>query len=537
MKLRWAKWVCVLICPAFLLGVSPQENGGQLEIVRQEEEENYYQKWLNEDAFYIITQDEKDVFGKLQTDEEKEQFIEQFWFRRDLDPTTAANEFKEEHYRRIAYANERFRSGVRGWKTDRGRIYIIHGPPVEIEKHFSGESYVRPSHEGGGLTSVVPFEIWRYRHIEGIGSDVELEFVDPSRSGEFRLARTPWEKDEQLMLMGAGQTMAEEAGLATRGDHPYFTSTNWDRYPGMVARAKDNPFTRYETFIKVQRPVELKYPDLKEIVEVDISFNKLPFQVRESYFQLSSDQILVPVTLEVENKDLSFVQEGPTQMARVAVYGLITSMTNRFVSEFEDDLVVSFPAQALSIGIRNRSTYQKVITVEGRMRYRLDLVVKDKNSGNVGVIRKGIIPPPFSGDELGSSSLVLSDFVRQVREDSYDEMFVIGDVKIRPNLKRTFSGKKPFWVYLHVYNPAVDQATIELSLSVAYRILRDGQTLVERIDENGESIQFSSGSRVVLLKYLPLGSLKAGTYRMEVEVEDRVGQKKLSVGDSFEIET
>jgi len=92
----------------------------------QEEARDYYRKWLDEDVVYIITDEEREIFENLATEEEREQFIEQFWFRRDPDPTTSENEYKEEHYRRIAYANEHFRSGFPGWMTDRGRIYILH---------------------------------------------------------------------------------------------------------------------------------------------------------------------------------------------------------------------------------------------------------------------------------------------------------------------------------------------------------------------------------------------------------------------------
>ena len=110
----------------------------------RKELETPYRKWLNEDVAYIITDEERAAFKRLQTDEEREQFIEQFWLRRDPTPDTVENEFKEEHYRRIAYANEHIASGIPGWKTDRGRIYIKYGPPDEIEDHSSGGTYERP---------------------------------------------------------------------------------------------------------------------------------------------------------------------------------------------------------------------------------------------------------------------------------------------------------------------------------------------------------------------------------------------------------
>ena len=243
-----------LVCSAVVVGLWAQDASA----LRQEESQDYYRKWLDEDVVYIITEEEREVFQSLTTPEEKEQFIEQFWRRRDPDPSTAVNEFKEEYFRRIAYANEHFSSGLPGWMTDRGRIYIIHGPPAEIEAHPSGGYYERPANEGGGSTVTFPFEVWRYRHIEGVGDDVELEFVDPSLTGEYKLALYPEEKDALLNVPGGGSTLAEQLGLATKADRPWFSPGNRGTYPLMPQRAKDNPFSRYETYAMVQRPAQIK---------------------------------------------------------------------------------------------------------------------------------------------------------------------------------------------------------------------------------------------------------------------------------------
>jgi GWxTD domain-containing protein len=158
-----------------------------------------YRKWLNEDVAYIITDEERGAFKRLETELQREEFIEHFWLVRDPTPGTAENEFKEEHYRRIAYANERFApaaaAGLPGWKTDRGRIYISFGPPDEIDSHPAGGNYQRPAAEGGGTTSTFPFEQWRYRFIENVGQNVVIEFVDPTMTGEYRMTADPSEKD------------------------------------------------------------------------------------------------------------------------------------------------------------------------------------------------------------------------------------------------------------------------------------------------------------------------------------------------------
>src|SRR3970282_775243 len=182
----------------------------------EKELETAYRKWLQEDVLYILTTEERDAFLHLNSDEEREQFIEQFWLRRDPTPDSIENEFREEHYRRIAYANERFSSGKPGWRTDRGRIYIAWGPPDDIESHPSGGAYYRPMEEGGGSTSTSAFEQWRYRYLEGVGQAVILAFVARSRSGEYRLTMAPSEKDALLNVPGAGLSLLEEMGLADK---------------------------------------------------------------------------------------------------------------------------------------------------------------------------------------------------------------------------------------------------------------------------------------------------------------------------------
>src|SRR5215467_12038375 len=175
-----------------------------------------YKKWLDEDVRWIITDEEKSAFMQLSNDEERDNFIEAFWQRRDPTPDTEENEFKEEHYRRIAYANEHFAAGIPGWKSDRGRIYIVFGKPDEIESHPSGGSYERPIDEGGGETSTFPFEQWRYRYIEEIGQEVIIEFVDTCMCGDYHMTMDRSEKDALLYTPNGGLTLYEELGMANK---------------------------------------------------------------------------------------------------------------------------------------------------------------------------------------------------------------------------------------------------------------------------------------------------------------------------------
>jgi len=175
-----------------------------------------YRVWLDDDVPYIITDAERETFLKFSTNEEREQFIENFWLRRDPTPDTPENEFKEEHFRRIAYANEHFASGKPGWKTDRGRIYIIWGKWDDLEQHPSGGNYNRPFDEGGGSTSTFPFEVWTYHYLEGIGSNIKIEFVDSSGTNDYHLSTDPGEKDALLYVPGAGLSELESYGLADK---------------------------------------------------------------------------------------------------------------------------------------------------------------------------------------------------------------------------------------------------------------------------------------------------------------------------------
>jgi GWxTD domain-containing protein len=213
-----------------------------------------YVNWLN-DVDLILTKSERDAWAKLATDDEREKFIEDFWRSRVLDPDTEENEFKEQFFERVAYANEHFSSGKPGRMTDRGRIYIKFGKPDEIESHPAGGLYDRPSYEGGGSTSTYPFEKWFYRNIPNVRSGVELEFVDPTGSGEYRLAKNPDEKDALINIPGAGPTFAELTGLETRADRianlGSFGRVNYTRAP-------DSPFEVLDLITNLERDLAFR---------------------------------------------------------------------------------------------------------------------------------------------------------------------------------------------------------------------------------------------------------------------------------------
>src|SRR6202044_2925829 len=439
--------------------------------------DSQYKKWLNEDVVYIISPEERSSFLHLQTNEEREQFIEQFWQRRNPDPDSAENTFKEEHYRRIAYTNEHYASGIPGWKTDRGRIYIMWGPPDEIESHPSGGSYDRPASEGGGETSTFPFEDWRYRYLEGIGENVELEFVDPTMSGEYKLTTDPSEKDALLMVPGAGLTQMESMGLASKTSRFNNTDGTHDAAPvGGLTPETMNEFSRLSLYAKIQQAPPVKFKDLEAVVTSRLVRDQVKFDYRFYFLRITSDTVLVPITVQFPTSQLSFQEKQGVDSATVNLFARISTLSGRIVQTFEDTVKRDVPASLLQQAKAVPSIYQKVVPLSPGL-YRLDIVLKDVNNGNVGVVNTRLAVPRFEDDHLSSSSLILADQILPVSsKDIGLGQFVLGDVKVRPKLDAAFGAADGMGVFLQIYNLKVDDKTHKSDASVQYRVMKDKVT-------------------------------------------------------------
>lgn len=527
--------LCFFFCMIFLVPGIRIDNSFSKD---DQERPQYYKKWLEEDVIYIITDEEKSVFQNLKTEEERENFIEEFWARRNPDQRAAYNEFKEEHYRRIAYANQHYASGVPGWKTDRGRVYITFGKPDEIESHPSGGSYNRETWEGGGSTATYPFEKWWYRHIDGVGDDIEIEFVDKSMSNEYRIAMNPDEKDALINVPGAGLTMNEQLGISEKKDRPYFTGTA-DPKNAEYMRAKDRPFARLEQYVNLQRPPQIKFNDLKSLVTTKVTYNTLPYSLRTDFIRLSEDKVLVPITIELQNSDMSFKKELEFNRASVNVYGLVTNLTNRIMAEFEDVIGLEYTDATFERGKNGRSEYQKIIALPPGQRYKLDLVLKDINSGNIGATSTGIVVPKYTDENLECSTIILANSISAIPDTSDQlEQFVIGDLKILPNVKSEFSTAQYLIPYVQIYNAAVDQTSLQPSLEVTYTIKNptDGSVVTEIQDLSGNSIQFFSGLRIVVLGKIPLKGMTPGKYKLEIKTLDRISNRTVVAETEFKVQ-
>jgi GWxTD domain-containing protein len=492
-----------------------------------------YKKWLDEDVTYIITSEERSAFLRLQTNEEREQFIEQFWLRRNPDPDSPENTFKEEHYRRIAYTNEHYASGIPGWKTDRGRIYIMWGPPDEVDSHPSGGSYERPADEGGGETSTFPFEDWRYRYLEGIGNNVEIEFVDPTMTGEYKLTMDPSEKDALLYVPGAGLTLAESMGMSDKTAR--FSNTDGTHMAQPLGGQPESmsEFSRLDLYAKIQQAPPVKFKDLEAVVTSRLVRNQISFDYRWDYLRITSDTILVPISIQIPNKQLSFQEKNGIQSATMNLFARITTLSGRNVQTFEDPIVHDIPNSLLQQSLKGFSIYQKAVPLSPGL-YRLDIVVKDVNSGNVGVVNTNLRVPRYEDDKLSSSSLILADQIQRVSaKDIGVGQFVLGDVKVRPKMDSTFATSDNLGIFLQVYNLKVDEKTHKANASVQYRVMKDKQSVL-KFDEGSEQTG-QRGDELTLEKALALKSLAPGKYKLEVQVTDNVTKESITPTADFTI--
>ena len=490
-----------------------------------------YKDWPRREVALIISAEEIKAYEKLQTDEEREQFIRDFWSMRDPSPDTEENEYKDEYYERMAYADEHFTSGRPGRLSDRGRIYIKFGKPDSIESHPAGGSYERESYEGGGSTTTYPFEKWFYRNIPGVRSGVDIEFVDPTGSGEYRMARNTDEKDALLYVPGAGQTIAERLGFTSRAERIAgvggFGQANYQRQ-------QDSPFEVLQLFNDLDRVqgVQRNYFGSDITSTPKIEDNPLNFDVQAHFFRQSDNQVLTAFTIQAENKDLVFTDSGGLQTARLNIVGRISTITQRPAGRFEDSVVTTALPTEIVDAKGRRSAYGKAVTLLSG-RYRLDVMVRDVASGATGIRHYGFEVPRYNSEELAASSIILAAKLESMAGKVAAGPFVIGQTKVIPNLSGDYTQGQPVGVYLQVYNVGIDQTTLQPSVDVEYAVLREGKEIyAQKEDWRGAA---DVGPRLTLTRLIETRSLAPGEYEVVIRIRDHVTKQTLSPSAKFRI--
>jgi GWxTD domain-containing protein len=496
-----------------------------------------WKKWLNEDVVYIITDEEKQAFKRLKTDEERQQFVEQFWLRRDPTPDTEENEYKEEHYRRIAYANDHYASGIPGWKTDRGRIYIEYGAPDEIDSHPSGGSYERPIEEGGGETSTYPFEDWRYRYIDGVGTNVIIEFVDTTMSGEYHISLDPEEKDALLYVPNAGLTLSEQMGMASKTQRFQRTDGTHLGTGNQPLPESMNEFTRLEQYANLMKAPTIKFKDLDAIVTSNIKYNTLPMQVRIDFIRVTDATVYANITLQFKNNDLNFATKDKNAKASINIYGRITTLTRRSVNWFEDTLVAGpIPAEMLQQAMNGSQIYSKRIPLAPGT-YRLNVVAKDTVGNTVCNYETALNVPHYDEDQLGASSVILADQLERVPTNSIGTgQFVIRSSKVRPRVNDTFKQSETMGIYTEFYNLGMDLKTKKPEGNIEYEVVNsaDNKTVLSQT-EDITNIPNASGFLLTVEKKLPLKTLAPGKYMLKLKFTDKLKNQSLTPTAQFTV--
>jgi GWxTD domain-containing protein len=475
--------------------------------------------WLIEEVPDIITPEERRAFLELGTAEEREQFIEIFWRNRNRnpDPESPVNPVREEHYRRLAYADEHFASGIPGRKTDRGRIYIIWGPPDEIESHPTGGAFDRPLEQGGGSTTTYPWELWRYRQLEGVGENIEIEFVDPSGSGEYRITMDPCEKDALAHVPGAGSSLGELLGHSSRADR--LSNSNGTSCPAPLGgmTAGNDEFDRLDRYFRVQHP-PARFKDLEPLVSSRIVQSQIPIECRTDFLRVTSGTVLVPITVQVPNRGLTFRNTQGAYSAVLNLYGRITTPGGVVAQTFEDVISRDFPESLFPSALNLSSIYQKSVPLRSGL-YRLDLVIKDTLSGKIGVFNTALRVPRFEDGKLAASSLILADQIEKVSSSQTGVgQFVLNDYKVRPRLSQEFSSTDKLGIFLQLYNLKLDDSLHKTNVSVAYRITKDQQEIWRAVETADHLHQ--GREQLTIERMIPVASLVPGRYTIELTAID-----------------
>jgi GWxTD domain-containing protein len=505
-----------------------------------------YKKWVDQDVHWIITDQELKAFKSLSNDEERDAFIEAFWQRRNPNPDSPENEFREEHYRRIEYSNEHFAAGKPGWKTDRGHMYIAYGKPDSTDSHPSGGTYDRPMDEGGGTTSTFPFEVWHYRYLEGVGENIDIEFVDTCMCGDYHMTIDRSEKDALLHVPGAGQTMYEQMGMAKQSDRFRGGLESLGNGP-MSSMQQSKQFDRLEQYAKLQAPPVIKFKDLQ--LESFMSNHKLmtgpffPFDVRTDYVKVTDDTVLVPITLQIKNRDITFNNKDGIDTGEVHIIGRVSTITGKIVQSFEDTVEVEVPAELLTKTLDNKRLYWKSLPLRPG-RYRVDIGIKDVNNpDHLGVWAQAINVPKYDDDKLSASSLILANRMELVPSKEIGAgNFVIGNTKLlpavtsNPTIPASFQRSQKLNFWMQVYNLGIDEKSKQNSATIQYQII-DMASNKAVLDMSEDSKKLSAGSdQVTLEQSVPLANLQPGKYQIRIKVNDSISNQEIAQSAPFTVE-
>jgi GWxTD domain-containing protein len=317
-----------------------------------------YRYWLNEDVVYIISPEERCAFLELDSDQQRDIFIEQFWYQRNPDPTSQDNTFRDEHYRRIVFANEKFATEIPGWETDRGRVYIRYGPPDSVVSHPAVELTWKPPEDGESGNDRYSWEAWHYNRIEGLATNIDFAFVDPSGSGEYQLRLGPKQKD--LPIFDPPATFQDDQRRPTLADG------------------------RLHVFIGTGPVPLIHYKDLEAVAVSGIIRHQILFAYRIRFARATNASTMTTISLDLPAHPAEDEQAiRPTDSYEI--FARVSRPHGRVVSTYES----AEAAQPLPVADRETT----IPLSPGP--YDLAIIVKVAGSGQVGVLHTTFQAPSF----------------------------------------------------------------------------------------------------------------------------------------------
>jgi len=281
--------------------------------------------------------------------------------------------------------------------------------------------------------------------------------------------------------------------------------------------ANRDEFEAQDRFFRVQRPPE-RLQALAELVNAHIVHNDIHMDYRTDFLRVTSGTVLVPVTVQIPNRDLSFQSKQGVHSAVLNLYGRITTPAGVVVQTFEDLISRDFPDSLFQSSLNLSSIYQKSVPLRSGL-YRLDLVIRDTLSGSLGVFNTALRVPHFEDDKLDASSLILADQIENVpTSQTGTGQFVLNSYKVRPRLSQEFLSNDKLGIFLQLYNLKLDEASHKTNASVVYRIIKD-QHEIWRLVETPDHLH-QGGEQLTIERLIPVSSLAPGRYSIEVTAID-----------------
>ena len=343
----------------------------------------------------------------------------------------------------------------------------------------------------------------------------------------------PGEKDALLHVPGAGLSQMESMGMASKADR--FSRSDGMTTPRAMGGtpASMNEFNRLELYAKVNRPPTVKFKDLEAVVTSRIVRDQVHFNWRTDYLKVTNDTVLVPVTIQIPNGQLSFTSKEGIHSATMNIFGRITTLTGRVVQTFEDSVSRDFPDSLFQQSLKMQSIYQKAVPLRPGL-YRLDLVIKDVQSGNVGVVNSRLAVPRYNDEKLEASSLILAEQIEHVPAKQIGAgQFVLGSSKVKPRLEADFTTADKLGVYMQVYNLKPDDTTHKSSATFEFTVKKGNESIMQFKETSVEMKQ--TGDQVTIERLLPLATLAPGKYTLEVNATDTLSKQTISRTADFTV--